>query len=240
MKNLLTLCLIIFTVTACSFNVTSCSAQSKGPERTRPLKVSDFSKLDMGSAFKINVEQGSSYRVTVTGKEDDLDDLEYGVSRGKLHIGYKNNSWTKNRQSIQVEITMPNLDGVDFSGACNAKVKGFRNGRGMAINVSGASRVEMDFSADKVFVDLSGASRLTLMGRGENLEGEMSGASTFDGKDFPVKEANIEASGASNASVVASSALQADASGASSIRYSGSVNQVRSSSSGAGSVRREN
>ena len=233
MKKLLTLCLILFTIT-------SCSSQSKGPERTRTLKVSDFSKLDMGSAFKINVEQGSSYSVSVTGKEDDLDDLEYGVSRGKLHIGYKNSSWTKNRQNVQVEITMPNLDGVDFSGACNAKVAGFRRGRGMNIDVSGASRVEMDFTADKVFVDLSGASRLTLLGRGEILEGEMSGASTFDGKDFPVKEANIDASGASKASVVASSALQADASGASSIRYSGSVSQVRSSSSGAGSVRREN
>lgn len=233
MKKLLTLCLIFLTITACS-------SQSKGPERTRTLKVSDFSKLDMGSAFKINVEQGSSYRVTVTGREDDLDDLDYGVSRGKLHIGYKNNSWTKNRQSVEVEITMPNLDGVDFSGACNAKVQGFRGGRGMDIDVSGASRVEMNFSADKVFVDLSGASRLTLMGRGEMLEGEMSGASSFDGQDFPVKEANIDASGASKASVVASSALQADASGASSIRYSGSVSQVRSSSSGAGSVRREN
>ncbi|GHB67241.1 head GIN domain-containing protein [Persicitalea jodogahamensis] len=233
MKKLLTLCLILLTIT-------SCSSQSKGPERTRTLKVSDFSKLDLGSAFKINVERGNSYRVEVTGKEDDLDDLEYGVSRGKLHIGYKNSSWRKNRENVSVEITMPNLDGVDFSGACNAKVKGFRGGRGMDIDVSGASRVEMDFSADKVMVDLSGASRLTLSGRGENLEGEMSGASTFDGKDFPVKEANIDASGASRASVVASSALQADASGASSIRYSGSVSQVRSSSSGAGSVRREN
>ena len=136
------------------------------------------------------------------------------MSRGKLHIGYKNSSWRKNRENVSVEITMPNLDGVDFSGACNAKVTGFRGGRGMDIDVSGASRVEMDFSADKVMVDLSGASRLTLSGRGENLEGEMSGAST--------------------------SALQADASGASSIRYSGNVSQVRSSSSGAGSVRREN
>ena len=233
MKKLLTLCLILFTVTACS-------AQSKGPERTRTLKVSDFSKLDLGSAFRINVEQGRDYRVTVTGKEDDLDDLDYGVSRDRLHIGYKNNSWKKSREKVQVEITMPDLDGVNFSGACNAKVSGFRGGRGMNIDVSGASRVEMDFSADKVFVDLSGASRLVLLGRGEVLDGEMSGASSFDGRDFPVKEANIDASGASKASVVASSALQADASGASSIRYSGNVSQVRSSSSGAGSVRREN
>lgn len=233
MKKLLALCLFLLALT-------SCDAQDRGPERTRTLKVSDFTKLDLGSAFKINVERGSSYRVSISGREGDLDDLDYGVSRGTLKIGYKNSSWTKNRKNVSVEITMPNLDGVDFSGACTAKVSGFRSGRGMNIDVSGASKVDMDFSAEKVFVDLSGASRLVLNGNADRLEGEMSGASTFDGKDFPVKEANIDASGASNASVVANNALQADASGASSIRYSGNVNQVRSSSSGAGSVRRGN
>lgn len=233
MKKLLTLSLIWLVVTACS-------AQNRGLQATRTLKVADFTKLAMGSAFKISVDQGSSFRVTVSGREADLDDLEYSVSRGTLKVGYQNNSWSKNREGVQVEVTMPTLDGVDFSGASNAKVRGFRGGRGMAIDVSGASKVEMDFSADKVFVDLSGASRLTLMGKAETLEGEMSGASTFDGKDFPVKEANLEASGASSASVVASSALEADASGASRIRYSGSARQVRSSTSGASSISRSN
>lgn len=233
MKKLLTLSLLWLAVT-------SCSAQNKGPQTTRTLKVADFTKLSMGSAFKINVNQGSSFRVTVSGREADLDDLEYNVSRGTLKLGYKNSSWSRNREGVQVEVSMPALDGVDFSGASNAKVKGFRGSRGMDIDVSGASRVEMDFSADKVMVDLSGASRLTLMGKAETLQGEMSGASTFDGKDFPVREANLEASGASSASVVASSALQADASGASRIRYSGSVSQVRSSTSGASSISRSN
>lgn len=233
MKKLLTLSLIWLVVTACS-------GQSKGPQTTRTLKVADFTKLSMGSAFKINVEQGSTFRVTVSGREDDLDDLEYDVSRGTLKLSYKNTKWNRNCEGVQVEVTMPNLDGVDFSGASTAKVKGFRGGRGMDIDVSGASKVEMDFSADKVSVDLSGASRLTLMGKAERLEGEMSGASTFDGKDFPVKEAKLEASGASSASVVSNSVLEADASGASRIRYSGSARQVRSSTSGASSISRSN
>ncbi len=154
----------------------------------------------MGSAFKIDVKQGGSFNVMISGKEDDLNDLEYGVSKGTLRIGYKNNGWKKSRETVQISVTMPSLDGVDFSGASVAKVGGFERGKGMAINVSGASKVEMDFSADKVFVDLSGASRLTLTGRAETLQGEMSGASTFEGKDFPVKEADLEASGASKAS----------------------------------------
>lgn len=216
------------------------SALTYAQETTRTLKVLDFTKLSMGSAFKIDVKQGSSFRVTVSGKDDDLDDLEYGVNNNTLRIGYKNNSWRKNRETVRVSVTMPSLDGVDFSGASVAKVGGFEKGRGMAISVSGASKVVMDFTVDKVFVDLSGASRLTLLGRAEVLQGELSGASTFDGKDFPVKEADLEASGASSASVVANSSLRADASGASRISYAGSAREVRSSSSGASSIRRAN
>ena len=86
MKKLLTLSLIWLVVTACS-------GQSKGPQTTRTLKVADFTKLSMGSAFKINVEQGSSFRVTVSGREDDLDDLE----------------------DIQVLKNLRDLDGIDDS-----------------------------------------------------------------------------------------------------------------------------
>jgi hypothetical protein len=216
------------------------SALAFAQETSRTLKVSDFTKLSMGSAFKIDVKQGGTYQVTVSGNKEDLDDLEYSASKGTRRVGYKDNNWKKSRQTVRINVTMPSLDGVNFSGACMAKVSGFSNGRGMNIDVSGASKVEMDFSADKVFLDLSGASRLTLRGKAEVLEGELSGASTFDCHDFPVREADLEASGASRASVVANSSLRADASGASRISYAGSAREVRSSSSGASSIRRAN
>jgi hypothetical protein len=230
MKNLILSCLVWLLA------LTISSAQ----EVNRTYNVSGFTKLSLGNAFKIDVKKGSSYRVIVSGKAEDLDDLEYGVSKTTLRIGYKNNGWRKSRENIRVSITMPSLDGVDFSGACTAKVGGFEGGFGMNIDVSGASRVEMSFSAEKVDLDLSGASRLTIIGKAVSLQGEISGASEFNGKQFPVQEANLEASGASNASVVANSSLRADASGASRISYTGKVREVRSSTSGAGSIRRAN
>ncbi|TDB64135.1 head GIN domain-containing protein [Arundinibacter roseus] len=230
MKKLLALTLIWLSATAFAWAQTT----------TRTLKVSDFSKLSMGSAFRVDVKKGSSYKVTVAGRSEDLNDLEHSVSRGVFQLGYKNNGWKKNRERVDVTITMPALDGVDFSGASIVRVNGFEGGRAMAIEVSGASKVEMNFSASKVTVDLSGASKLMLIGKADILNGDLSGASQFNGKDFPVKEANLEASGASSASVVANSTLTADASGASKISYAGSARDVRSSSSGASSIRRAN
>ena len=208
-------------------------------QESRSFSVSGFSKLEMGSAFKVDVKQGNKYSVTTTGRSEDLKDLEANVSGGTLKLGYKDKNWGKNRKTVIVSITMPALQGVDFSGASKVNVERFSGVKTMDIEVSGASQVTMDLAATRVSMDLSGASQLLLTGQCDVLNGEVSGASSFKGKDFPAKEVNIDASGASSASVAASNSIHAEASGASSIRYSGSAQNIHSSSSGASSVKRQ-
>ena len=208
-------------------------------QESRSFSVSGFNKLQMGSAFKVDVKQGSKFSVATSGRSEDLNDLEANVSGGTLKLGYKDKNWNKNRKTVNVSITMPALQGVDFSGACKVNVERFSDVKTMDIDVSGASQVTMDLSATKVSLDLSGASQLLLTGQCDVLNGEVSGASSFKGKDFPAKEVNIDASGASSAAVAASDAIHAEASGASSIRYSGSAKNIHSSSSGASSVKRQ-
>jgi len=228
MKKFIVIGLLIILATVTSF-----------AQESKNFSVSGFNKLALGSAFKIDVKQGNNFSVTTTGRSEDLNDLEANVSDGTLKLSYKGNNWNKNRKTVNVSITMPNLQGVRFSGASTANVAKFSGVKTMDIDVSGASRVTMELSAQKVALDLSGASSLVLTGQCDVLNGEVSGASTFKGRDFPAKEVNIDASGASSAAVAANTTLHAEASGASSIRYSGSVKDIHSSSSGAGSVKRD-
>ncbi|MCF2490007.1 head GIN domain-containing protein [Dyadobacter sp. CY347] len=208
-------------------------------QETRNFNLSGFDKLSMGSAFRIEVKQGSKYSISTSGRAEDLDDLEATVKGDALHLGYKDKKWNKNRKTVSVNITMPSLEAVDFSGACKAHVASFSGVRSMEIDISGASQVNMELSAPRVTFDLSGASSLVLVGKGDVVNGEVSGASSFRGRDFASKTVNIDASGASSAAVMASSAVHADASGASSIRYSGTAKDIHSSSSGASSVKRD-
>ena len=206
---------------------------------TRTFTATGFTKLSMGSAFKIEVKQGSNFNISTSGRREDLDDLEAAVRGGTLHLGYKNTSRNRNRKTVNVSITMPALSGIDFSGASKANVARFSGVRMMDIEVSGASSVVMSLSAPKVNFDISGASSLALSGNGDVLTGEVSGASSFKGRDFSSKTANIDASGASSAAVAASAAVNAEASGASTIRYSGGAKDVHASTSGASSIKRD-
>lgn len=208
-------------------------------QNSKSFQASGFSKLSMGSAFKVDVKQGNKFSITATGRSEDLQDLELRVSGQELKVGYKGTNWNKNRKEVKFDIVMPALSGVEFSGASNVVVHRFSGVKNMDVEVSGASEVTMDFDAEKVAMELSGASKLVLNGKCDILNGEVSGASTFRGKSFPAREVNIDASGASSAAVVGNAVIHAEASGASSIRYSGSAKNVHSSTSGASSIHRE-
>lgn len=205
---------------------------------TRTLDLANFDQLALGSAFTIHVEQGTTFSVKATGELNNLDDLETSVSRsGVLEIRYRN-TWRSRYERMDIDIVMPSLRGVDFSGGSVSEVKGFEKIRTLDYRLSGASKSIFTGSADRLNLDLSGAAELDLRGGGGVLVGDLSGASQVFAFEFPVQEVDLALSGASRARLRVAKLLTIDASGASSVRYQGSPT-VDQRLSGGSSVTRE-
>ncbi len=200
--------------------------------QTRDINLINFDQLAMGSAFVVHVKQGATFRVQATGELNDLDDLEATVSRaGVLEIRYRN-TWRGNRDRMDIDITLPTLRAVDFSGASVSTIEGFPSLRNLDIVLSGASKSTYYGSAERLTLDLSGASQLDLSGTGTFLTGDLSGASQLYAFDYPVNEADLGLSGASRARVAVNKLLKVDASGASNVRYKGTPTLERQLSGG--------
>ncbi|GAB3251410.1 hypothetical protein GCM10027347_09830 [Larkinella harenae] len=206
-------------------------------EETRTFNVSNFDKLDLGSAFTIHVTRGNGFKVTASGRNSDLEDLEAKVVNGTLQVRYKDKlGWNRNRQRVTVNVSMPSLRAIDFSGASRSDVTGFRNLKELDIDISGASSSTIEVDAERLTVDLSGASSVTLTGQAKRLEGEVSGATTLKAYDLKVASAKVDLSGASSARVHVTDRLDAEASGASNLTYRGAAS-IRSNTSGASSIK---
>ena len=215
------------------------TARSFAQEHKRTFNVSDFDKLDIGSSFIITVTQGNGYKVDVRGREQDVKEIIAKVSDNTLDLHYPSNwSGWKNHKEVYVTIVMPKLTGAEFSGASKSNVSGFSSEK-LAIDISGASSATFNVNAKKLSLDCSGDSGLIIVGDGQTLNAEISGASNINAFDFKVANANIDASGASDANVYVTSKIIAEASGASSVRYKGGAT-VTSNTSGAGSVKSMN
>jgi hypothetical protein len=219
-----------------TLGLSACYREDIGPYQpeTVTLNLTDFRKVDLGSAFRVRIIQGNSYAVIIRGDRRNLDDLETFVSGNTLKSYYRNN---RNRQyETEFIITMPQLTAVDFSGAVHADVTGFNTTGLFKAVLSGASRAAIQVSAEGYEVELSGASDLDLTGSAYTMLAEVSGASLLRAFNCPVAEAEVNVSGASTARLKVTAKLTGVASGASQVRYRGNPTMVNVSTSGSSSV----
>lgn len=235
-KRTFVLFLIVAVLLAGCANLPPFTAmRGSGNPVTQTFDFSDFDSLAISNAFQAEVTAGDAYFVEVTVDDNLVDRLQVEQRGSAVLIGLQPGTAAANA-TLQARVTMPRLTSLDASGASRVSLSGFESSHGMNMDVSGASTVSGDLESGNLDADVSGASTLRLQGQGDSLRTVASGASTIDLSDFAVSDASVEASGASRINVNASGRLDAEASGASSVRYSGNPTLGRINESGAGSV----
>lgn len=220
------------------FALASCNEEDPGPRQqdNRSYTVVDFDRLEIGAAVVVTVRQGNNYSIQAEGDRRNLDDLQVYKSGDVLVVRFSNH---KDRQyATYLTITMPVMSGVDFSGAVDAQIENFDDANRLDVSLSGASLMQLDMNVTELYFNLSGASQLRLFGEGQMLDGTISGASLLSAFDYPVLEAKLIISGASNGKVMASQEINASVSGASVLVYRGSP-QLNVESTGSSVVRRD-
>lgn len=124
----------------------------------------------------------------------------------------------------------------DLSGASTAKIN--ISGTSLVFSESGASTFKGNVNASKTNFDINGASTSEVDGSTSDLIVGASGASNFRGSDLKAESCKIEATGASSASINVSKTINATASGASSIHYSGDATLSNVDVSGSSTVKK--
>jgi hypothetical protein len=223
-----------------SLTLTSCYLETEdpGPVQTTETEfvIEDFNRLEMGSAFNVHVEQGDHFEVRARGDRRNIDDLDVRKEGNTLVISFDN--YHNRNHTTYIDITMPTVVAVNFSGASESKISGFEDIESLDVYLSGASVGQVDANVKHVDIVLSGASHLSMFGSGENMIADVSGASILKNYNFPVDIARVNVSGASGANVTVNTSLKVIANGASIVRFRGNPT-VTSDVSGASSVRQD-
>jgi hypothetical protein len=210
-----------------------------GPTVTRSYDFTDFNIIEIGYAFKLEVTPADTYSITINANESLSEHIKVTKSGDRLEIGLDRVFFHFNR-SPRVKITMPELRGLHLSGASEGNVTGFRSSRDLDLTLSGASELNMDMEtgafkcelsgaselagylkAKSCDIELSGASETTLDGSGGNIRLDASGANQVDLAYFTVNNADINLSGASDASLLINGRMDVSLSGGSFLEYGG-------------------
>jgi len=214
--------------------------KGSGDLETKQFDFSDFTKIDISSAFEFEIIKSDSYDISITADDNLFEHIRVSKEGEALKIGLKTISirWPA---TLKAEITMPQLRGLNLSGATRCTVSGFSSKENLDVDVSGASSLDLvDISAGDVKFDVSGASKVTgdittgdtefdvsgastvqLEGSAGDIVVEASGASRVKLAGFTVNNADVNLGGASTSTVNLAGRLDADLSGASKLSYIG-------------------
>jgi hypothetical protein len=206
-----------------------------GNLETEEYAFTDFTKVEIGSAFEFEIEQSSSYSINVTADDNVMDYVRVSQDGQTLKIGLRRVIWV-GLVTLRASVTMPQLHGLTASGASRGTVSDFSSTEDLDITVSGASRLTGDITAGDVEFDISGASTIQLEGSANDMVADVSGASSFNLDDFTVNNADVDFSGASSGTINLSGRLDADLSGASRLWYIGEPTMGTIDTSGASTI----
>ena len=218
---------------------TSCQhMDASGNIVTETRHTGNFTGIDAGNAFEVEVKNGSATEITVEADDNIIKDIETEVSGNTLNIKLKNGFRFSNGH-FKVFVTAPNINTLKSSGAATINIKNvLKNDDKMTLEASGASSINGEITAPETSVDASGAATINVTGRTKNYEVEASGSSNVKTAGLMSETSKVNSSGAASVGVYSSLSLTVDASGASNVQYSGAGNAVIKTS-GAGNATKD-
>ena len=204
------------------------------------MDFSEFIRVEVSSAFEVEIAQSDSYSVSITADDNLFDYIQVSKVGETLKIGLRTViiQWPV---TLQANVTMPQLRGLNLSGATSGTASSFSSTENLDIEVSGASSLELaemlagdamlvisgasdvtgDMAAGDADFEISGASTVQLEGSASDIVVEAGGASRVKLGDFTVNNVDVSLSGASSGTVNLSGRLDTDLSGASNLEYIG-------------------
>lgn len=198
--------------------------------------LSSFNEISVSEAIEVTLVRGNAEKAEVEVTGTDADNVLTEVSGGRLKIHMASGNW-KN-VSARVKVTFKNIDEIDVSSAAKLYSDDMIKSDDMEVDVSSAGYAELSIEAGELEVDVSSAGKLDLEGSADSMEAEVNSAGTINAYDLQVRSAEISASSAGTIKVSVSESLEADASGAGTIRYKGDPKKAIANSSGGGSIKK--
>lgn len=202
-----------FSAPTFSFNFFS-GVRGSGVTKVENRNVSGFKKIEVSGTIELEVTAQNDFSVNVEADDNLLELIKTEVDGDTLKIYTEKRISTRNK--IHVVIAMPELTEAEVSGACKVTANNVKT--------------------DSFKLDVSGASKIEINGEAKDLKVEASGASKINTENLKVANADVEVSGATSVIVNATEEVKAEASGASKINYVGEPKNVEKHTSGASRV----
>lgn len=229
---LLPVSLLLFAFTFSAFTFIGNNEKVKGSGNIKEESRSEgsFRSISTSGSYNVYITQGAKHDIRIEADDNLLPLIVTKVSGNNLEIYTKKGYDVKPSKSINIYVTLDQLEGLSSSGSGGFYGKGQLKGDRMKFSFSGSTNTELDLNANDLRVEVSGSSRLNLKGNIPATKYQISGSADVEALDLQSANAEIAISGSGKLDLAVEKKLDVSVSGMGKIRYKGSPTINQSSS----------
>lgn len=165
---------------------------------SRQFDVSGFERVEAGFAFNVAIHQDQDYSLVATLDDNLADYLYIEVEDLTLKIGLKPEyAYDIPQATMRVELSMPNLVGLQLNGSSHASLSGFDAVQRFSAELTGSSSLSGQIQAEAINLKAYGGTFVQLSGTGQSLSLDACGSNIIDLADYKVANASLDAACAS-------------------------------------------
>ncbi len=205
--------------------------------------LTGFKGVDVQGSFDVYITQGANESVKVEAPSDIIERIKTEVSSGVLKIYNKGKSsdWNFNlfgssHKKVVIYVVAKDLNAIGVSGSGDVFFKGGITTAALKLRVSGSGDLNGKVQVKELETSVSGSGDVHLIGSAASSDVHVSGSGDFRGGDLITTSTAVRVSGSGDASVNASTKVDASVSGSGDVHYSGNPKSVSKSKSGSGDI----
>lgn len=241
MKALHYIALILLVLTLSSWSPKK-EIKGSGKKLKIERETASFEGINVDNAIHVFLSQGDKELVEVEADDNIVPYIQTKVRDRILYITLKGNKQIRNfspRLPMKVYVMLQNLREIKANSAATVEGESAFRVENFELNISSAATLELEIEAKTIDMEVSSAANVTLTGHAHNMKADLSGACHLNASGLETMQADIDASGASVATIKVKDEFQYDVSGAAELTYSGNPRIYKAEITSAGSVKKK-
>jgi hypothetical protein len=212
--------------------------KGSGVAKTETREVSGFRSVSLGIDAKVELRQGTTEGLTMTGDDNIVPLVETVVEQGTLKIRWVDNDrFSTSYKSLAIIVNLKNIDGIKLGGSGYIHADRLKAGN-LKAAVAGSGDIVFDaLEADSLQGSIAGSGTIKAAGRADALEFTLAGSGDLVAPKLETRRVTISVQGSADAVVWATETLTVTVAGSGDVKYYGKP-QVTETVAGSGSVRR--
>lgn len=208
-----------------------------GAARTDTRAVAGFHRVSLGISANVEIREGASEGVTITGDDNVVPLIETTVVNGTLEIRYADRrTEVRPKTPVQIVVEAKSVDALTLGGSGRMHAASL-SARSLNATIGGSGEIGIDkLDAEALNATIGGSGQLTAAGRADRIDATLAGSGRLSAGHLQARDARLTLQGSPDATVRVRDALAVTIAGSGSVTYYGKP-KVSQTTMGSGTVR---